>query len=128
MKKTKLQKKKDNVSSTYWKKKADKEWSLRARVPACCAICGRSNVQLHAHHLIGKRAIFFRHDLMNGICLCANCHEFSDKLSAHGTPWAFEKWMKRHRNEQFMWWDANRWETIAGVKVDYKAAYERLKT
>ena len=111
----------------YWKNKCDKLWSQIIRKDGACAVCDQSDCQLHAHHLIRRDAIFFRHNLNCGIALCSQCHTFSKKFSAHGSPWKFEKWMKENRPEQFRWWNKNRWKTITGVTINYEQVYDVLK-
>jgi len=117
-------------SKSYWKKKCDKLFGHIIRASGQCAICGRSDNQLHCHHLITRAAVFYRHNLNNAVCLCASCHNFGfseGRISAHSTPWAFEQWMKENKPEQYEWWEKNRRKVIAGVKIDYKAVYETLK-
>jgi len=120
--------------AAYWKKKCD---SLYARIICSvghCAICGRTNVRLQCHHLIGRAAVFFRHNLNNGICLCAACHNFNfgqhdedgQRISAHGTPWAFERWMEKHRPDQHAWWSKNRHKIFTGMKINYEQVYSVL--
>ena len=128
-----MRRQKRKPHSKAWRKKADVLWSQIIRLPGKCAICGRTT-SLQAHHLIHKSAVFFRHNLENGICLCARCHEYAystDKqpgaVSAHGSPWAFEKWMQEHRPQQFDWWQKNRWEVITGKRIDYEAIYDNLE-
>lgn len=113
-------------SPKTWKKKCDALWGEIIRSVGHCEVCGKSECQLHAHHLIHRSAIFFRHNLNNGVCLCPYCHEFSVKLSAHGAPWAFEAWMKKHKPSQYKWWAKNRYEVITGVKIDYEQVYSVL--
>jgi len=134
-KKSNLQRRKDNPSSNYWKKKADKLWSLCIRECRRCEMCGATNKKLEAHHLIRRDAKKYRHDLDNGICLCVTCHmgafgqENGDNelISAHGTPWAFEAWMNLHRPKQHTWWLRHRHYVPTGEMNDYKAACERLQ-
>ena len=132
--KSKLQKTKDNPSSKYWKVKCDVLWSKIIRSRGQCEICGRSDGQLHPHHLISRSAVFFRHTIENGICLCARCHNYNyegetddgSHISAHATPWAFDTWMKKHKPEQYAWWQKNRWAIIVGRRINYQKVYETL--
>ena len=118
----------------YWKKRCDKRWSELIRSAGKCAICGASNCKLDTHHLIHRNAVSFRHNLNNGILLCSHCHNFgfgqptSDgpRISAHGTPWAFEDWMKENRPDQYAWWEKNRYKVVTGIKIDYDQIYEVL--
>ena len=110
----------------YWKGKCDRLWSrlIRER-DGCCIVCG--NPRLQAHHLISRSAVFYRHNLENGVSLCAQCHEYNNKLSAHGAPWAFDDWMRRNRPDQYAWWEKSRHSIIEGQKIDYKAIYKELE-
>ena len=116
-------------------KHCDKLWSEMVRAAGKCAICGRSDVQLHAHHLITRSARFFRHNLNNGMCLCPRCHEFNigdvvdgvRRISAHQTPEFFREWMWAHLPEQAAWWEKNRYAVAGGAKIDYDQVYDALK-
>ena len=124
-------------SAKYWKKKCDVLWSELIRAKGCCEICGRTDRQLHDHHLISRSPVFFRHKLNNGVCLCSRCHEYDygqcdnedipEAISAHATPWAFEAWMKTHKASQYKWWSKNRHQIITGVKINYEQVYSTLK-
>ena len=122
----------------YWKKKCDKLWreKIMARFGGRCAICGATGY-LNAHHLITRAAVFFRHNLENGVALCPTCHNFGfdqdvedrdqDVISAHATPWAFEEWMEKNRPEQYEWWTKNRYAVTVGVTIDYEQVYHALE-
>ena len=116
---------KHNPRSTYWRRKADKVWSEVIRRTGKCIICGAERY-LQAHHLIHRGAIFFRHNLENGVALCPQCHTYSLQCSAHVSPWAFEDWMRSHRPDQFAWWEKNRYTIIKGVRINYQDIYELL--
>jgi len=123
-------------SVSYWKKKCDTRWSKIVRLAGACAICGATG-RLEAAHLIPREALLFRHNLNNGLCLCYNCHRraFGERasqndpeaISAHGTPWAFEEWLKANRPEQYKWFKKNRHEVFTGLKIDYKQVYSTLE-
>ena len=122
--KSKLQKKKDNPRSTYWKNKADKAWGeWMHREYDSCAVCGRTSGKLDAHHLISRSIVATRHDKRNGIMLCANHHRLSSECSPHKGPIGFAQWLRKNREEQFNWVSDTYW---TGGKPDYKAAYEQL--
>lgn len=126
--KSKLQQHKDNPHSRYWKGKADTAWAMliKKRDNYTCQVCGRYGAWIHAHHLIGKGRLFFRHNPENGMTLCAQCHEFSTTLSAHGAPWAFDRWFEKTFPERFEWFEKNRWKEFPGLKINYKEVYEQL--
>jgi phage N-6-adenine-methyltransferase len=119
--------KKCNDYSKRWRTKADKAWSeaVKRRDRYKCIICGcESNLQ--SHHLIHRQSNFFRHNLENGVTLCSGHHMMSSQLSAHKTPWAFEKWMRENRPDQFAWWEKNRWKIMPAVKINYRQVCENL--
>lgn len=115
-----------NPHSMYWRNKADAAWKKIVKIDSYCEWCMAEKKQLHAHHLIDKDMVFFRHNLNNGVCLCASCHKFSLLHSAHRAPWVFEAWLQWIRPEQFIWFTKNRLTDMVGVKVNYKQVYEQL--
>jgi len=123
------------MAKTHSSKSCDGLWRRIVKASGRCAICGRSDRQLHAHHLITKTARFFRHNVENGICLCARCHvaEKGDivggvrRISAHGTPRFFQDWLKAKHPEKYDWWEKNRHAVLPGVKIDYDQVYDALK-
>lgn len=126
--KSKLQKRKDNSSSLYWRKRADAAWSkaVRQRDNHQCCICHKTEY-VQAHHLIPRAAMFYRHNIENGITLCPQHHEYSIELSAHGAPWAFEEWMKANMTERYEWFVKNRHELHPGLKLNYRQIAELLE-
>ena len=119
-------------SPKWWKEiKCDPLWAklVKTRDNWQCQVCGRAKpqYQVHAHHLIHKDRVFFRHILDNGICLCARCHTLSSDFSAHGAPWAFESWMIENRPDQYQWWSKNRYEVITGMTINYEEVFSVLK-
>jgi hypothetical protein len=139
-----------NRSGKSVKKKCDSRWSKIIRSIGRCEVCGRSDLPLEAHHLIHRNALAFRYDLRNGVCLCPKHHTGNygqhegdialpsglqgyaieprpEAISAHGTPWAFEEWLKDHKPEQYEWFEKNRHKVFPGVKIDYRTVYQTLK-
>ena len=84
-------------------RKEDKAWSItiRNRANNRCEICGRDEVTMNAHHIIPRENREFRHNLMNGICLCPKCHKYSFEISAHKNPLAFFKWLEKNKPKQY---------------------------
>ena len=86
-------------TNTDWSNCCDLVWAfaVKTRDGWVCKSCGKSReagYQLHAHHYINKQSKFFRHNLTNGVCLCASCHTLEGKFSAHMTPHKFDAWAK----------------------------------
>lgn len=122
-KKSKLQKKKDNPRSKYWKTKADGLWSEVIRlIYKCCVVCDKEGID--PHHLIGRANTATRHSIENGIGLCSLHHTFCNKLSAHGSPLAFAEFLQKEYPEKWEWCSNNK-NLIQ--KPDYEAAYYRLE-
>ncbi len=96
--KSALAKARENPASAYWRRRADKAWSLavRARAGNACEICGaKENIQ--AHHLLDRSYSPTRHELRNGIALCALHHKYSRFQSAHRGGLLFHSWFKATR-------------------------------
>lgn len=77
-------------------KKCDVLYSLIIRVRGYCEVCGRSDIQLNAHHIVGRTNFMLRYDFRNGCCLCVNCHEFA-KDSVKNNPIKFLRWLEQNR-------------------------------
>jgi len=123
-------------TQTYWRKKADKEWSRIIRKVGHCEICetlGKlTTTGLCAHHLIekgGTGATKFRHDLSNGLCVCRYHHTMGKDITCHGGMRAVEalrEWMQEHRKGQWEWYEENKHNKVF-QKMDYEAIYYELK-
>ena len=120
--------KKDKWTLARYKKECDKLWSLivRHNDGKKCIVCG-SESYIQAHHLISRRCISYRHDLLNGVSLCPDHHEYGLTLSAHTAPWAFEDYMQNNQPKKYQWWIEARKKIIIGVKIDYREVYNKLK-
>ena len=101
-----------NKKISAWKKYCDWLWSglVKGRAGRKCEICGEiyrqdslkkiangevhradgKIRQIHAHHLIDREVLIYRHEPMNGICLCASCHVGDKHRAAHRNPLAFD--------------------------------------
>lgn len=101
------------------KKKADRLWSELIRRNRVCEMCGCTDKQMNAHHLITRWKLRTRWSLENGICVCAGCHCFKSD-SAHKNP---HQWTSRLMNrfpERWAYIVAHRNdELLAKVDVEY---------
>ena len=79
--------------------KLDKLWLelVKQRAHYSCEYCHKpkGQVQIHTHHIFGRRAFNTRWDLDNGIALCSQHHSYSSAFSAHQTPTLFTEWLKK---------------------------------
>jgi hypothetical protein len=128
------------VKPKNWKKKADAMWSLCIRMRyKQCEICGRPGIMtkagnpvggLNAHHLIGRGNLLWRHDLRNGVCLCARCHKWSPTCSPHGgtlqAVLGFIEWIQDNKPGQWKFYDDNK--TVRKTpKVTYEDSFIYLR-
>jgi hypothetical protein len=88
------------VTKTKLRNKADTLWSEIIKSTGYCEKCGRTNVQLHPHHVIGRRNLILRWDLWNGICLCSGCHTMGIG-SAHQDSLGFLEWYKNKYPDRY---------------------------
>ena len=81
------------------KNKLDKAWSQLVKLQAGnkCEVCGNSET-LNSHHVVGRRNLRLRWEVINGVCLCVKHHKFGNQ-SAHENPVWFEDWLKENRGQ-----------------------------
>ncbi len=103
---------------------ADRLWSLavRMRDKFTCQRCGRLGNQ--PHHIFSRAIRHLRHDLGNGICLCAGCHTLGTE-SAHKGPEAFRDWLIRFKGQA--WFVALKQHAAMIQKPDYSMRILELK-
>ena len=107
---------------TRWRNKCDALWyQIQHQRWKSCAVCGSPAVEIH--HLIRKAHSITRTELMNGFGLCIEHHKGSE-LSPHGTPEAFEEWLRDNRPETYYWLKHNRYKV---GRVDWKERHQVLK-
>ena len=107
--KSKLQKKRENTCSLYWRNKADAAWKayIRHAFGFRCAICGKSEGKLDTHHLVSRDILHMRHDPDNGILLCVNHHFRDREVSAHKGTIGFIVWIMANRPLQWAYVSEN---------------------
>jgi hypothetical protein len=100
-KETKITKAKLKKLERRQRNKLDKEWSMKVkqRDNNQCTIC-QSKLYLHTHHIIPREFKESRHDINNGITLCAKHHKYSLDISAHRNPIVFCLWLMDNKIEQ----------------------------
>ena len=82
--------------------KKDEEWRklVKERDNSRCVICGDMKL-VHIHHIIPREQQNTRHNILNGISLCAKHHKYSFEISAHRNSFAFYLWLMINRDFQF---------------------------
>jgi len=130
-KKSKLQRKREDSYSAYWRRRADMVWRQRVlgRAGHRCAICGaEKNGSLNVHHLLDRSLPATRYALENGLVLCPKHHRFDRAISAHKGSIAFCNWLITNRPHQWAWLIANLpAEGQERPKIDYQKAYNKLQ-
>ena len=98
-----------------------------------CALCGHQGMDLHASHLVGKGANpYIRHELLNGLLLCARHHRAMDgqrgrevQMYTEGAIWdkypLRKTWADRHRH------DRRRRIPLEEVETELREAIRRVK-
>ena len=101
------------AKKSNWQTMADKEWRRVVKEVGCCEMCRSKDKQLHAHHIIKRVNLAYRHDVTNGLCLCAGCHTFASH-SAHNDLTFLYKWMQENRPGVWAWFTRH---TVKSEKV-----------
>lgn len=130
-----LQKRINDSSSKYWRKKADDLWSeyIKMVFDYTCAVKGTEPEEivgactdvLNSHHLITRASPSTRHAVENGMCTCYGHHDMSRKLSPKHTPIEWALWLEKHYPEKYKWVREHRFESVG--KPDYKESAARLQ-
>ena len=122
--KSKLQKKKDNQYSIYWRTRADKEVT-KYYTGLPCAICG-TTYNTCGHHIAPRDVPRFRHDPDNLIPLCEKHHKWGNEIAPHSpnalAQRAFTNWIEENLPKSFEILET--YMRYKGVKSDYREAYE----
>jgi hypothetical protein len=71
------------------RRKADREWAaaVKERAAGICEWCERE-LGSDAHHVLSRRYLRSRHEVLNGVYLSRACHR-----KAHRQPVTFGKWL-----------------------------------
>jgi hypothetical protein len=80
----------------------DKEWreALKKEFDSKCIICDRTEF-VHAHHLFPREIKPFRHEVLNGVLLCAKHHKYSYECSPHKNPIIFINFYKLRYKDRY---------------------------
>lgn len=128
MKKSKLQKRKDNDNSSYWLSIADRLWGeyIHRQYDNKCALCNRTarTDKMEAHHLVTRSVRSLRHDPFNGIILCTLHHKYSTAFSPHMAPLGFAMKLEELYPEKWKWVREHQW-TVG--RYNYRLAAEHLE-
>ena len=112
-----------------FKDESEKLWAAEVKKDGKCEISGR-DYDLHAHHLLEKSVWpHLSRDLMNGVSLNSDYHEFNVEISPHSTLTAnmeFLEWLSRYRPEKFAWYIKHK-DDRKYIDIDFEQEYWKLK-
>ena len=98
-------------------KKADKLWSEIIRSKGRCEVCGRTDT-LNAHHVVSRSCHYLRHEIRNGVCLCALHHVFGNN-SAHKDPIWFYDWLEKNRKEDLNFLKKEKIKDLGSLSIQF---------
>lgn len=81
----------------WWKARLDPLMSKLVRQKNFCEKCGRRGTSFDWSHVIGRKNLTLRWDILNALCLCFQCHRFfwhEEPLDAHN--WFKDKYPERY--------------------------------
>lgn len=109
-------------SIKYYKKKADKIFGLIIRSRGECEKCGKTEA-LHCAHVVGRKNLALRWDLMNALALCHKHHIFWQ----HREPLEFTEWFKEKYPNRYEYISMNKNRIVKRTLEDYKELVKMLQ-
>ncbi len=108
---------------------SEKLWAAEIKKGGKCEISLR-DYDLHAHHLLEKSVWpHLSRDLMNGLSLNADYHEFNVEISPHTNLVAnveFLAWLRQYRSDKYLWYMEHK-DDRKYIDIDFEAEYWKLK-
>jgi len=119
-KKSKLQKKKDDHNSSYWRYKCDAIFGLifhSVYSKKYCACTFEPNADkckgnIEMAHLIERENYLWRWEIKNVIDLCSWHHKFSRIISSHAASIAFSQFLLKYFPDKYEFVNQHKWESI----------------
>lgn len=108
---------------------ADDLWSLAVKIDWAmkCAVCKTTN-DLQSHHLIKRcNCNAHRYTLDNGICLCANHHQWNPHCSPHNGEVGFVAWLYSHHPQRIHWVLEHQSDKLESRSVSQGFYLEKIK-
>lgn len=94
------------------------EYIIKNRADWRCELCGDRRNGLEAHHIEGRRDLWLRWDLRNGVAVCrGGCHDNAKVKS----------WLKRTDPKRYWWLVSQRAKTHPGRRIDLEAIEKKLR-
>ena len=107
---------------SWYKKRCDIEMSKLVREKGHCERCG-STENLQHHHIVGRRNLTLRYDIINGLCLCYRCHFFQ----AHGGALEFIDWLDERFPSRMEYLRTARNKRTKLTQQDYQRIFKDIK-
>lgn len=87
-----------DMADALWSLAVKEDWAWR------CAVCGKTDNKLDAHHLIRRRHERFRYCLQNGIALCFAHHRGDGSPNPHQDAAEWMIWLAGRNPELHRWY------------------------
>ena len=107
-----------------WEKRADALVKSISLSLGYCERCGRSDHQLHHHHIFTRNNKAYRHDLNNIVCLCAGCHMLRAD-SVHKDLTTFYKWLRT--TDRWKWFTKHTVRSVEMIANQKVVRYKPIK-
>lgn len=102
--------------------RCDKEFSRLVREKEICEKCGVRGVDFDTAHIIGRKNLTLRWDILNVFCFCRECH-----MWAHANPTKFIQWIKSKYPERMDYVDSYKNRILKRTTEDYKFILEAIR-
>jgi hypothetical protein len=96
--------------------------SKLVREKGYCERCGRTDTSFDWSHIVGRKNLTLRWDILNGLCLCFQCHRFfwhEEPLEAHN-------WFKEKFPERYEYLLRAKNVILNRTEEDYKELYQAI--
>jgi hypothetical protein len=102
----------------YWKRRLDPPMSKLIRSKGFCEKCGRRGEikMFDDAHVVGRKNLTLRWDILNHLCLCFQCHRFF----WHEEPLEAATWFKQKYPERYQYLLKAKNIVLARFETDYK--------
>lgn len=88
-----------------------------------CERCGKIDGEFDNAHVIGRRNLALRWDILNLLCLCRGCHQWG-----HANPEKFILWFSAKFPERWLYLEAVRNNLARWRQDDYELMLENMKS
>jgi hypothetical protein len=100
----------------------DKAISKLIREKGFCEKCGTKNSDFDTAHVVGRKNLTLRWDILNLLCLCRDCHRWG-----HAHPKEFRKWFDNKYPERSEYVDSVKNRIIWKSVLDYEELLDNIE-